>query len=284
MLLSKALLMRCLIAVVLVAALSGCSSEQPPAPVPPALAEVCAQPGLWALYVRTSTTSPQSKPPRPLPPGKATAGGAIQGAALSASLGGLGILLAPVAAIVGAGVGLFSAHSETEIAAAEQSLTGALDAAKPADAIRVRVVTLAQERAGRRMYDCGDSPSLEACERHAPEPAAVVLSMTVSPPYFEVEGVRDPGLRLLVSAHAEVVRASDGDIVYRRSWIYRSGQYGYFDFAEDDAKLFRTELQTATDSIAAIAVHDLLIGGRERKGTVWTVLPPGGSSPGTACP
>jgi hypothetical protein len=301
MLLSRELLMRRVVALVLIVAVSGCSAAQPPPSVPPAPAEVCAQPGLWAVYARTSPSSPQSVQPRPLPPGKAAGTGALAGAAgtvAGGTFGGgllglaFGIVLAPVAAIVGAGVGLFSAHSEADIVAAEKNLTGALDAAKPADAIRARVVALAHERAGRRMYDCADLDSLEACERQSPEPPAVVLSMTASPPYFEVEGRINPDLRLLLSADAEIVRTSDGATVYRRAWVYRGRQHGYFDFAADDAKLFRAELQTATDALAAKAVDDLLIGGREEvhtsseqpEGTVWTVLPPGSSSPGADCP
>ncbi len=171
-------------------------------------------------------------------------------------------------------------------------MTGALDATKPADTIRARVAALAQERAGRRVYDCGDLSSADACERQSPERVAVVLSMTVSPPYFEAEGWRNPDLRLLLSADAEIVRTSDGVTTYRRAWVYRGRRRSYFDFAAGDAKLFRAELQTATDALAAKAVDDLLIGGREEvhpsaeqpEGTVWTVLPPGGSGSGADCP
>ena len=127
-----------------------------------------------------------------------------------------------------------------------------------------------------------------------------MLSMTVSQPYFEVEGAITPDLRLLLAADADVVRASDGTIMYRRGWIYRGRQHGYFDFAADDAKLFRAELETATGALAAKTVDDLLIGGREEvhpsgeqpENTVWTVLPPGvwtvippaGWPRGTDCP
>jgi hypothetical protein len=89
-----------------------------------------------------------------------------------------------------------------------------------------------------------------------------------------------------------VVRASEAATVCRRAWVYRGRQHGYFDFAADDAKLFRAELQTATDALAAKAVDDLLIGGRaevhppgaQPEGTVWTVLPPGSPNAGADCP
>jgi hypothetical protein len=306
MLSSRELVMRRLVALVLIVALSGCSTVQT---VPPAPAEVCAQPGLWAVLARPREAT-AGGPPTPLSGGRAAAAGAWKGGAGSVETGAevfalsgsdplagilvlaLSIAIAPVAALIGAGAGIGVAHPEAEIAAAKKSMTDALDAAKPAGAIRARVVALGQERAARQMYDCGDLRSLDACERQSPDPVAVVLSMTVSPPYFEVEGRINPDLRLLLSADAEVVRASEGATVYRRSWVYRGGQHGYFDFAADGAKLFTTELNTATDALAAKVVDDLLIGGRaevhppgaQPEGSVWTVLPPGGSNRGADCP
>jgi hypothetical protein len=204
-----------------------------------------------------------------------------------------GIAIAPVAALVGAGYGAGSAHPEAEIAAAEKSMRSAVDAARPAPALRAQVVALAQERAGRLMHDCGDvAGNLQVCRQKSPEPIAVVLSIAVSAPYFEVYGPITPDLRLLLSADAEVVRASDGAELYRRAWVYRGRQHGYFDLAADDAALFRDELATAEQALAAKIVDDLLIGGREEvhpsteqpEGTVWTVLPPSSGSGAEDCP
>jgi hypothetical protein len=120
----------------------------------------------------------------------------------------------------------------------------------------------------------------------------VVLALTVSAPYFEVEGAITPDLRLLLSADAEVVGTSDAGAVYRRGWIYRGRQYSYFELAADDAALFRAELERATDALAAKVVDDLLIGGREEvhpsaeqpEGSVWTVFPPSNGSRTADCP
>lgn len=306
--------MRRYIALALIAAVSACSTVKT---VPPAPAEVCAQPGLWAVYAADTPTRAKSALPQPLPPGQAAAAGAWAGGAGSVKMGfgaaisvpqhkddpiapvlataflALGIAIAPVAAIVGAGVGAASAHSEAEIAAAKNNMTKALDSVKPADAIRARVVALSEERAGRRTYDCGDSGNLDTCRRQSSELVAVLLSITVSSPYFEVEGSISPDLRLLLSAKAEVIRSRDGVTEYQRAWVYRGRQHGYFDFAADAAKLFRAELDTAMAALAAKAVDDLLIGGREEihssseqpEGTVWTVLPPAaGPGPGADCP
>jgi hypothetical protein len=301
---------RRLVALVLIVGLSGCSTVQTVQPTP---AEVCAQPGLWAVLARPRVAATGDLP-APLSAGNAAVAGAKAGAAaafqpaatavggagqmpgaaflMTIPLAAAGVVLAPVTAIIGAGAGAASAHSEEEIAAAKKSMTGALDGAKQADALGARVVALAQEQAGRRVYGCGALSSLEACERHSPDLVTVVISIATSPPYFEVEGSVTPDVRLLLSADAEVVRASDGATLYRRSWAYRGRQHGYFDLAADDAKLFRAELARATDSLAAKVVDDLLIGGREEvhssrqqpEGSVWTVLPPGGSGSGADCP
>jgi hypothetical protein len=202
-----------------------------------------------------------------------------------------GIVVAPVAALVGAGYGAGSAHPEAEIAAAEESLRSAVAAARPAAAVRTQVVALAEERAGRHIHDCGDAGNLQVCRQKSQEPISMVLSMAVSAPYFEVEGPITPDLRLLLSANAEIVRAPDAAVVYRRAWVYRGRRQGYFELAAEDAALFRAELATAEQALAAKIFDDLLIGGREEvhpsaeqpEGTVWTVLPPARSNGGTDC-
>jgi hypothetical protein len=301
--------MRRSVALILIVVMSACDTART---VPPAPAEVCAEPGLWAVLMRP-TADAAERPQRPLSTGSAAAAGAKAGASGSVLGGvylglmtateplgillapfiiGAGIVIAPVAAIVGAGAGVGSARPEAEIAAAETSMTTAIEAARPAAAVRTQVLALAEEQTGRRMYDCGELGSADICQRAARAPVAVVLSMTVSPPYFEVEGRITPDLRLLVSADAEIVRTSDPATVYRRAWIYRGRQHDYFEFAADDAALFRTELDTATDALAAKIVDDLLIGGREEvhasseqpEGTVWTVLPPSSTGAAQACP
>jgi hypothetical protein len=133
---------------------------------------------------------------------------------------------------------------------------------------------------------------IAACQQQSPEPIAVVLSMTVNAPYFEVKGAITPDLRLLLSADAEVVGTSDAGAGNRRGWIYRGRQYSYFEMAANDAALFRAELERATDALAATVVDDLLIGGREEvhlsaeqpEGTVWTVFPPGRWNRAADCP
>jgi hypothetical protein len=300
--------MRRHIALVLIAAVSACSTVQT---VPPAPAEVCTAPGLWAIYARDPTTRAKSALPQPLPPGKAAASGAWKGGAGSVQLGfgaalgpgdvdpilaalalALGIAIAPVAAVVGAGVGAVSAHSEAEIAAAEKSMTNALNTAEPARAMRTLVIALAREQAGRRLYDCGDLDDLGSCRTQSPEPVSTILSITVDPPHFEIEGTIAPDLRPLLSATAKIYRASKAAPTYQRAWVYRGRQNDYFDLAADDAKLFRAELATAERALAAKIVDDLLIGGREEvhasaeqpEGTVWTILPPSSSNPDADCP
>jgi hypothetical protein len=221
-------------------------------------------------------------------------GGAFAGLEilLAGAILAAGVVIAPVAATVGAGVGAGVAHPDAAIAAAQQDMAAALDAARPADAIRSSVIVLADQRTRRRLYDCGDLATLAACQQQSPEPITVVLSMTVSAPYFEVEGAITPDLRLLLSADVEVVGTSGADAVYRRGWVYRGRQYNYFELAADDAALFRAELGRATGALAAKVVDDLLIGGREEvhpsaeqpEGTVWTVFPPSNGGRAADCP
>lgn len=203
--------------------------------------------------------------------------------ALAIPLAAAGIVIAPVTAVVGAGIGAGTAHSKAEIAAARTSMAAALEAADLPEAVRQRAVVLADERASRQIYDCGQAARPAACVARSNQPLSMLLTLAVSQPYIEVQGSIEPHLRLLISADATVLQISDGATVYWRSWIYRGRQQGYFDLAADDARLFRAELEAATDALAAKVVDDILIGGREEvhktpeqpEGTVWTVIPPG---------
>lgn len=297
--------MRRFTAVVVIATLSACSSTVRTVPPPPA--QLAAQPGAWAVLTRPET-SQKSRLPTPLSPGAAAAKGAKAGAAAAFAPAGVvavaaagssgedaavgmllaiplavaGIAIAPFTAIVGAGVGAGAAHSKAEIAAAETSMAAALDAANPSEMARQRIVALAVERAGRQIYDCGESQTPAACVERSAEPLSMLLTVVVSQPYIEVQGSIQLNLRLLLYANAAVLQVSDGATVYWRSWIYRGRQHNYFDLAAEDAKLFRAELEAATEVLATKIVDDLLIGGREEvhrtpeqpEGTVWTVIPP----------
>lgn len=300
--------MRRVTALVLVAVLSACAS--PVRTMPPVPEELAARPGVWAVITRPKT-SQGNRVPTPLSPSEAAATGAKAGAAaafapaavaaagaaethgdnevaavamaLAIPLAAAGIVIAPVTAVVGAGIGAGTAHSKAEIAAARTSMASALEAADLPEAVRQRAVVLADERASRQIYDCGQAARPAACVARSNQPLSMLLTLAVSQPYIEVQGSIEPHLRLLISADATVLQISDGATVYWRSWIYRGRQQGYFDLAADDARLFRAELEAATDALAAKVVDDILIGGREEvhktpeqpEGTVWTVIPPG---------
>jgi hypothetical protein len=312
------------IAIILIGAVSACSTAER---VPPAPAEVCSQPGLWAVLTRPKLEQ-TAGPPQPLSRGEAAASGATAGAIGSVTAGAMvaggtlailgqgagadarisatlavlgvvvagaaivaGIAFAPVAAMVGAGLGAGGAHSEADVLAAEASLTGALEAADPPTAVREQVIVLAERGAGRKLYDCGDMSIVTDCRAASPEPVSTLLIITVSSPYFEVKTSTHQDVRLLLAADAEVLHASDDASLYQRSWVYRGAEYEYFDLTADGAALFRSELDTAIAALAAKVVDDLLIGGREEvhptseqpPGTVWTVVRPNATGPGEDC-
>lgn len=248
-------------------------------------------------------------PPVPLTTGEAVGHGALAGAKGSMSLGAemagqtfrsgsgdplttlvaltflaAGVVIAPVAAIVGAGVGAAKGTDPSEVAAARANLDAALRDVQSARAIRNEMLDRAPDIPGRQLIDCGEAASPEACRLPGDEgTVANLIVLRTNPPYFEVEGEIEPDLRLLLRAEATVQRYGQAEPAYFRAWLFRGELTPYLDLARDGAAKFREQLGAGERAIAVKAVADLLQGGvpelhptaEQPEGTVWTVMPPG---------
>lgn len=260
-----------------VAALAGCAAVEVPPPTP----EIRAQLGgieveVLAIEAQDEMTTPAKGQ------GQGAASGAGQGA-LGSLAGGasicqagepfaclfglaLGIAVAPVAAVIGAGVGASKAHSEGEVLLAETNLRAALDELSLDRDLEAAVSTRIRAH-----------PDYELAEAPGPGPDTRLEVRGA----FSVQssGKIDPDLTLVLGARARLVRADDGIELYARSWGYQSPTRGYFEFAADGAELFRTEVQDGIEKLADKMVADLLVStesetyrpGSVTAGTVWAV-------------
>jgi hypothetical protein len=86
--------------------------------------------------------------------------------------------------------------------------------------------------------------------------------------FLELEGPRislvsdditdwSPDLQLRVGAFARLVRAADRTELGRWSWKHAGSTVRLADWSENDARLFRTELEAALRAIASQAIEDL---------------------------
>jgi len=69
--------------------------------------------------------------------------------------------------------------------------------------------------------------------------------------------VWSPDLQLRVGVFARLVRASDRKELGRWSWKHTGSTVRLADWSENDARLFRTELEAALRAIASQAIADL---------------------------
>ncbi|MCB1992023.1 MAG: hypothetical protein KDG49_11240 [Geminicoccaceae bacterium] len=257
-------------------------------------------PGIWG--VSEQPLGDAGRPAAPLTGEAAVAAGAETGALASITTGGMaaastgptpaallaplflgvGLILAPVTAAVGAVGGAATRADPEEAAAAEKSFNRALDERDNAQPLVASFIDEAERLAGRTLADCGAAALPAECElADGGSPSALLRLSSLE--HFEVEGRVQPKLRLLKTLDAEIRTPDrDGAVVWR-SWRYRGVQRSYFELAADDARLLRGELAAAREALVAKAVQDIfLIGPVERhetelqpEGTVWTVVPAG---------
>lgn len=190
----------------------------------------------------------------------AMAGSASHGEPVANSFFGLvvGVALAPVGAAVGAIVGASNAHSEAEVVAAETALRKVLAGTQPGHALRDRIV------AATRRDTQVDIVALPDFDHRLGHRALAgkkdsVLAISIERFGFEARGKISPDLRLHIRATAQLVRVSDGQALYRRSWAHVGPWRNYFDWARNDAALLHSSLDTAFDGMARSMVSVLFV-------------------------
>ena len=277
-----------------------------PIVISPVPAEVVVQPGSWSILSRP--TGPLfDEPPSPLAPGAAAKSGAktamvaplmpatvIGGGMVgadedSAAVGmilflpllAVGAVIAPISALVGAGVGATKAHPEAEIAAAEASIEQALEAWEPSRMLRQRLVERGGTSTYRRIMDCGTTASAADCLARAPDDTIMLLTVEMGQPGFAVQGSIEPQVGLLLTARVRLLRVADGREVFCRSWLFRGVAEPYFDLAANEAHRLRSAFETANEALAARIVDVVMLGGTaevqlqtpQEPGTVRTLEP-----------
>jgi|GEM_PF-2106315 len=190
-------------------------------------------------------------------------GGAYAGASSGDPLGfvvltALGIVLAPPAAVIGGVVGASRAHSADEVQAADEALRAGLADVALLDRLHARVTESLRARTPLRVV------ALRPAERPdfaslAVRGVASVLEIGVTRFDMTADGEISPDITIHFDVEARLLRASDGQELYRRAWAYRSREHNYFDLAEDDAALLRAQIATAERVMAEKIVYDLFV-------------------------
>jgi hypothetical protein len=195
----------------------------------------------------------------------------------------LGIALAVPSAMVGGVIGASSAHSEEEVDTATQSLLSALVAAAPDDALATNLPDVGRMNAGAdlKLHDWKDG----LAQNYKPlvdNGFDSAVEITVRAIRIDVIGDIDPDVSPVVIVEARLVSIPDGERLYERVWQYSGVERNFFRAAEDDARLFRSDLDNGYSHLASRIINDLFIArGVEksrppRPGTIVTIDGPVG--------
>ena len=64
---------------------------------------------------------------------------------------------------------------------------------------------------------------------------------------------------MLLEAKADFIRTRDTQLLYSRSWIYRSEEHAFLDLGTDDGRRLRREVLGGIEATAHKIVYDLFI-------------------------
>jgi hypothetical protein len=191
----------------------------------------------------------------PLTPGLvfiAFAAQARERGALLAGVAAIGaaIVLVPVGAVIGAAFGALAAPSTDEVEWTAAVLERAFADAGLRDSLTTWIIEAGD---GRPIFSAIDpmDPAGRAVDTHLRLDAPLVRLTSEDPTDWK------PRLRLRVTLSGKLVRASDGSELRTSRWEYEGAKATFFDWAKDDARPFRAELERAGRALAARIIADL---------------------------
>jgi hypothetical protein len=163
-----------------------------------------------------------------------------------------GVVLAPVAALIGAGVGWSGAQDDAERAASLAALERALAEWAPGPEIAAAFAASAPQG---EVVQCPSEIDCLAPDGTRPE---LLLSIQPQLPRIAAEGSIDPDLTVSLQLDAAWKRAADGEILQRRTWSFTGETEAFSAMAENDAARLRDQMRQATHRLAALVARDSL--------------------------
>ncbi|MFQ5958620.1 MAG: hypothetical protein ACE5LF_04550 [Alphaproteobacteria bacterium] len=181
---------------------------------------------------------------------------------VGALLAALGIAFAPVAAVGGLVVGAVKGVPAEEVAAAEAALARAIDELGADRALQERVYRLVREHAAR--------DAVMLTELATVEPDATVASpvggkidslLAIGVPSLALvgSGKINPPLVLVARAKVSLRDAAGGTRLYHTQVEFIGAAHTFTEWAADDARLFRAEIDRALGRLAEKIVDEVFL-------------------------
>lgn len=223
--------------------------------------------GLGAVGV----AMPARDPGRTIEPPPSGNDALYQGAGLwfvqCAQGGTIGLMVAPLCAAIGAGLGSLSAESEENVMAANFAIRAALEDYYSHDTLRDRMVRAAAQSGARSftMESAPDSTQISPPGRRRwrfDEPVDSVIEVGVEElllPALRSGATTNLPTPLSVRARVRVVHLSDGREIYNRSYGFVSDRKLFRDWGAENGAALRHALETGFEEMATQIVEDLLL-------------------------
>ena len=174
----------------------------------------------------------------------------------------LGIAFAPVAAVGGLVVGAVKGVPAEEVAAAEAALSRAIDELGADRALQQRVYRLAGEHTGREAVMLNEVVNLERDAPVAPLAGEKIDSLlAIGVPWLALvgDGKINPPLVLVARATVSLRDAAGGIRLYHTRVEFIGAAHTYTEWAADDARLFRAEIDRALGRLAERIVDEVFL-------------------------
>jgi hypothetical protein len=254
-----------LMATLLILELTGCAHRAPapittpePKPDPGAVGLAIAQQSPDATIQRPGTVGARHGAKEgaktgalaPLVPGFVVVkevGGDLRALLVGLMLLGAGVVLAPLGAGVGAAVGALTAPSQDKVEGSAEAIQRAFADANFPDALTYWIIEAGGQRPIVPIADPGSPATDTWLELDTPW-----VSLTSKDP-------KDwrPDLRLRVTVHGKLLRASDGEELGAWLWEHEGPKATFLQWGENDARMFRAELERAGRALAAQVIRDV---------------------------
>jgi hypothetical protein len=189
------------------------------------------------------------------------------GQCLAAGGGTLGLLISPVCAAIGAGMGALSAESEENVTASSTAIRSALADYYSHEALRQRIVRVAAQSGAQALTPQAASQPEEDTAESAngwqfDQPVDSVIEIGVEelllPAWRSVATTNLPS-PVSVRTRVRVVRLWDSREIYNRSYSFVSERRLFREWGAQSGAALRHALETGFEQIAEQIVDDLLL-------------------------
>lgn len=188
----------------------------------------------------------------------------------------LGAVVAPVTAVIGAGLGAARSHSAEEVESSQAAFADILAKARPNAALAKRFSELAGEKVGMRIVPLSCEVGEIRCRAERAGLPRYALRLEYLGFAFRSSGQIEPDLRVSATVAGSIFDPDSGKTAYERQWGHESGERPYFDLAKDGGAALEEMIAASHEAVARTVLRDLfeatepIARGRISDEAVWT--------------